>query len=250
MPASRTAARLASATFVLSSFLPGLVAAAPVTWNLAGDNSYDAQYGSVPRTVTNAGQTLSITGWAAPGPGDPLSQAYLGAYTNGMGVVSRPITGPNDYGVDNIGPYELVAIHFASGLTTLSGIELTPYAAPSFRLWAGVLPGTYPGALGTLSITGLDLMSGWVVEQDYACTVDCSPTATFGFSGLAPVNWLLIAAAPGAPAGSAAFKILSIEGTPESAAVPVPATVALLGVGLVAFGVPGLRRRAGIRTAR
>ena len=69
----------------------------------------------------SGGRTLSITGWSAPGTSDPFAQAYLGRYTNGMGVVSSQDL-PQQLAVDNTRSYELVAIQFASGPTT-------------FRIW-------------------------------------------------------------------------------------------------------------------
>jgi hypothetical protein len=237
MPSPSKAARAASAALLLSLCAPSLVGASPVRWDLVGDNTFDAIYATTPRLVTADGQTLSITGWSAPGTAAPFVQSYLGQYTNGLGVVSSPNL--TQLAIDNDGAYELVAIRFASGPITLTRIEVTPYATPSFRLWAGA----DPGALGSTSIAGLDAMSGWVAQADYACAVGCTPRAGFDFSGLSPVDWLLIAAAPGDITGNAAFKIFAIEGATDSAQVPVPGTVVLLGAGLLSLGVAGTRRR-------
>jgi hypothetical protein len=232
----KAAPATSAALLLLSLCAPSLVGASPVRWDLVGDNSFDPIYATTPRLVTAGGQTLSITGWAAPGTTDPLIQSYLGQYTNGLGVVSSP---DDTLAIDNAGAYELVAIQFASGPVTLTRIEVTPYAAPSFRLWAG----GSPGPLASTSIMGLDAMSGWAAQGNYACTVGCTPPAGFDFSGLSPVDWLLIAAAPGDATGGAAFKIFAIEGATDSAQVPAPTTAVLLGAGLLALGVAGTRRR-------
>ena len=242
MSAPLPAVRAASAALLLALCAPALVSAAPVRWDLTGDNAFDPQYQTAPRLVESGGRTLSITGWSAPGTSDPFAQAYLGRYTNGMGVVSSQDL-PQQLAVDNTRSYELVAIQFASGPTTLTGIEITPYLSPSFRLWAGLLPAGYPGALETSSIAALDAMSGWTLAADYSCTTGCEPQASFSFSGLSPVDWLLIAAAPGDAARSSGFKIFAIEGSTQDGQVPVPATAALFGAGLLAFGVARTRRR-------
>lgn len=240
MPSSPfTAARAASAAVLLALCASAPAGAAPVRWDLVGDGFFDSQYETNPRLVTSDGQTLSITGWSAPGTADPFVQAYLGQYANGMGVVSSPNL--PQLAIDNAGAYELVAIRFASGPTTLTRLEVTPYETPSFRLWAGSLAGGFPGGAG--SIAALDAISTWALQGDYSCTTGCSPRASFDFSGLGAVDWLLIAAAPGDTTGGAAFKLFAIEGATQDAQVPVPGTAAVLGAGLLALGLRGLRRR-------
>ncbi len=187
-----------------------------------------------------------------PFPSRPLVRLLVGARHRRPVQAGLPRAVPQRHGggsepnlsqlaVDNAGAYEVVAIRFAGGPTTLTRLEVTPYAAPSFRLWAGSLAGGFPG--GAVTIAALDAISTRALQGDYACTTGCTPRPAFHFSGLAAVEWLLIAAAPGDPSGGAAFKLFAREGSTQDAQVPVPGTAAVLGAGLLALGLRGLRRR-------
>lgn len=111
---------------VFAAFASTAIAApaqAAVTINLTGSSGTSGSFGNV-RTFsgTGGGQTITVTatGWSIHG--DQVTSAYLGSYSNGLGVTNRSEgNGDNNrHTIDNSGSTDFVLFQFSDPVDLLS----------------------------------------------------------------------------------------------------------------------------------
>ena len=210
--------------------------AATIAFDLTG-SSNNGTLGNV-RTFSNGGVTVTATAWSYL---SDFEVAALGIYGSGLGVCNSGeypgCTSPN-HEVDNSGRTDFVLFQFNTPVDPLSvGITTTSNDDLDVSYWVGNL--TLPAdrldseTYATLSALGF----GSRFDNNGSPT---SRTVTLT-SGL--VNGLLFGAKVGD--SNDAFKIstLTVDRPPDQQTVPEPASLLLLGTGLVGM-LQRARRRS------
>ena len=208
--------------------------------NAAG-NSLSMVAGGI--TVTETAWWLNTT---APVAGTTFGKASLDAFSgNGLGVCN-PAEGvgcsnPN-HQVDNSGQLDFILLAFSSPVN-LSSIVLNHFSAAvtgggedaDMTFWtlsSGLTTGSTYGGLG----------AGTTFNNSVACS-GSGCLVTDNFSNVNNVSYLLVAAAtPNPDATLDSFKLQALNVSSSNAATPEPASMAMMGSGLLACAA-FLRRR-------
>lgn len=196
--------------------------AATITWDLTGSGGEGSIGNS--RSFTAGGVTVTANAWSY---GDSFQQARLGQWSTGVAVCGAPETCSNPaHQVDNVGQHEYVLFRFSSPIDP-STVRVDPYGTydRDVSYWTGnVNP--------SLDLTG-KLYSD-LGSHGFSSRIDNLGTASSSYrdvsiSNPGPVNALLFGTQYlGAGDGQDRFKITLVR-----AAVPVPSTLPLLGLGML-----------------
>lgn len=227
--------------------LPLALAATPLTFNLTGSSSSGSIGGS--RTYTNNGVTMTVTGWGLTGNSNTtLAAGAVGRWSTGIGVCNGSegagCSSPH-HQVDNYRQFDFVMFQF-SETVELGGVRLNPYGSydTDVTYWAGMADGglnlagmSLSDLAGILGLNGPthDLTNSTGVSRTVSLSTGAVNTLVFGATTLAGHT------------GNDYFKISNVTGElhvppppPPPGEIPEPSTYALMGAGLIAFG---LRKR-------
>ena len=237
--------RLAAALPLAAALACASPADAATTLNLTGSSALSGPAGNT-RTYTVGGITVQASAWTLLN-GTTLTSAYLGAYSNGLGITNsnEGTGGSNMHAVDNAGSYDFIVLVFNQAVNIASGV-LNPYgqnggaadndAAVSYANIAGLTPASTITAANPL-FAGLE-GNLWNVNGNLGAGYSTSFNSTGRFGNV----WLIGASRTNADGVLDGFKLKSIVVT----AVPEPGTWAMMLLGFGAVGFAMRRRREGL----
>lgn len=240
---------IAAAAAVALAVATPATASTTITFT-GGSSATDGPDGNI-RTGYGSGG-IQVQAAAFSYDGSTLEQAWLGAYSSGLGVTNNGEgngTTNNNHTIDNSGQKDFVLLIFNQAVNIQSAV-LTPFSLGSGPTdndaWISyanfALPFTTPGTQVPLNSALWAALNG----VDYTVNGNTSSpySVNFNSSGFYGNVWLIGAANPNPDSYADGFKLSSIK---VNAAVPEPATWAMM---LLGFGAIGLsvraRRRSGI----
>ncbi|MEO8141386.1 MAG: PEPxxWA-CTERM sorting domain-containing protein [Sphingomicrobium sp.] len=181
-----------------------------------------------------------------------MEQAFLGQYSTGLGITNNNEGNgatANSHTIDNLGQTDFVLLFFNQAVN-ISSARLTPYdisaTANDNDAWVGNATLAHPFTVSPTALTLASPLWASLLASDYTVQGNmASPFATaLNSTGLFGNFWLIGAASPNLDANDDGFKLTSINVT---AAVPEPATWAMMLLGFGAIGFSTRRRRTTIR---
>lgn len=226
---------------------PAQAASVVKNFDLTGSMADNGAYGNaLTRSATNdSSLQVKITGWQSGQISNRITSAYVGAYSTGLGV-----TGNLDFGgagayhqIDNAFGYTDFLLLQFNRAVTLSSAVLNVYQMTGFLNKDSDLAFYNAGGITTTAWdSNIDLSAYSTLPSTWATVAGGSASGdrTIGATG-ASTKWLLGAAFLPVGDRDDGFKIQSLS-VSEVAAVPEPASWALMIVGFGAVGM-SLRRR-------
>lgn len=235
--------KLLAGALLAASVALAAPAAASTVITFTGSSATDGTDGNV-RTFSNGGITVQATAWSYQG--STLERAWLGAYSNGLGVTNNDegSGGNNSHAVDNYGQRDFILLVFNQAVN-ISAVRLNPYAQTSTPRDNDVAYGvTNVAGLFTTPTTSIALNNPLFATLNGSLTNVrgnlTSPFLTNLNSGGRFGNvWLIGAAASGLDTNPDGFKL----GAVTVAAVPEPGTWAMMLLGFGAIGYTMRRKR-------
>lgn len=239
-------------TILASTLLVAAVPASAVTMSFTNGTSGTGGTAGNVRTFSING--IAVQASAFSYNGSSLSQAFLGHFSNGLGVTNASEGNgslSNSHTVDNVGSQDFILLAFNQAVNISSGV-LRPYAVGTGVADndAWVSYGNLTGAFSTSTTTTSTLpltspifatlaANGRNVSGNGAGNF----STAFNTSGQFGNVWMIGAAVAGLPnfdANADGFKLGSMEVT----AVPEPSTWAMMIAGFGAIGWSARRRRS------
>lgn len=238
----------AAISFAAVLSMPAIASAQ--TFNTTGNMADNGTYGDAlffKPTDASSKLQMRVTGWQSNQATNAITTAWVGAYSPGSGVTGLgDLSGSYDYyQIDNAGGYtDFVLLQFNA-----------PVALKSLNLNSFTLGGA------TTKNDDFAIYAASIPETSWDAAIDLAPYVTVpslwatipgsGNDGVVPTGatvtsseWLVGAAFNSG--NNDGFKIASVTVAPTGAAVPEPASWAMmiLGAGMIGFALRGRRARA------
>ncbi|MES2905306.1 MAG: PEPxxWA-CTERM sorting domain-containing protein [Pseudomonadota bacterium] len=221
-------------------------AASAQTVTFSGSSSTDGTDGNIRAFTVGNGIQGQASAWSIDG--STLEQAYLGLYSNGLGVTNNNEGNGSTsatHATDNYGQSDFILLVFNQAVN-ISSARLTPYDVSSTPNDNDALVAYANFALPfTMTPTPVALNSGlWaaLAATDYnvAGNMTAPNWTSLNSTGLFGNAWIIGASWPNLDANDDGFKLTAINVT---AAVPEPSTWAMMLIGFGGIGVSMRRRR-------
>jgi hypothetical protein len=241
-------------SFAVSLVMAGAVLAAmpadatTFTFNTVGNSGVNGAYGNVRTFSATDGTTtinLKATAWQADEYNFKISNAFLGAYAQGLGV-----TGKNDYNgnyyyhqIDNVRGYDFILLQFDQAVS-ITGLNRQLFGLPfvGYDSDASIKAVSLGGAQwnSALDISGYTLgTKGWTSIGGGSL----SGLTTFA-GNVTSTQWLIAADIASGKNDGFKLKSLQVNYNVPVNAVPEPATWAMMLTGFGLVGAAARRRRA------
>ena len=222
------------AVLAVTAMVASVPAAASVTFDTTTGGSYTGN--SAGYSFTSGGITMTATAWQAAQGTNLVNSAQMGLYSPGMGVIGIGDNGGanNYHQFDNAVRYTDFALLTFSQAVTIDSFYLNAFAIPNVN--------PMDTDLSFTALTGPAVaLAGSTITPANWTTVLGGPSAHSAVtgSGAASTRWL-VGAGVADNLNNDAFKIASVT---VHAAVPEPATWAMMLIGFGAAGVSLRRRR-------
>ena len=224
---------------------PGIAAAATVqsTFTTTGNTGLNGTYGQPMTFNASSGSTslkLQVTAWQSNLLTNAITPAYLGAYSTGLGVTGiGDANGASGYHqIDNAGGYTDFLLLEFNRAVTLSSAVVHSYTLGSSRTKDNDLAFYDASNVVTPQWNTVPTLSNYVTVPGLWTSVDgdgTDGTRTFGATA-ASTKWLIGAAFTPTLDRDDGFKLSSVSVTESVAAVPEPATWAMMLAGFAAAG--------------
>lgn len=247
-------------TALAAAIMPAAASAATLTFNLTGNSSLSGSYGNVRNfSATAGGETVNVqvSAWSLVKNGNNYSvqSAYLGAFSNGLGVTNRNEGngGSNSHTIDNYSTgFDFVVFRFDQDVDVQS-LKFTPYSvggSTDSDAWIGIgqTDVDFASALNLTNWANDVAMFDDMYESAGGKNASTRNINPFDETG----NLLFVGASMtefSKKSGWDGFKIRAltvdtVPPPPPPPAVPEPATWAMM---IAGFGLVGgaLRRQAG-----
>ena len=241
---SRILMPFAAALSAMATMTPAAAAPTTYTFNTVGSSAVNGDYGNAIGFDTTTASTLklSVTGWQSNLYTNAITSAYLGAYAGGLGVTGLGDAGgaANLHQIDNVGAFTDFVLMSFNRAVTLTSINTRSYGiggvSDNDAVWYDAGKFATPTWNATTGFTSYStvpsLWSDVGAGGSGVSRVIGAPTASS--------KWLVGAAFGPLSDRNDGFKISSITVSETVAAVPEPATWAMM---IVGFGVAGTAMR-------
>lgn len=222
-------------------------AASAQTFTFTGSSATDGTDGNIRSFTTSGGLQVQASAWSMQGT--TLERAYLGLYSNGLGVTNDNEGNGSQalsHTTDNVGQSDFILFLFNRPVN-ISSARLVPYDVSATANDNDALVSYANFALPfTSTPTPVTLTSGvWTLLGANDYNVSGNMTSPFSTSlnstGYFGNAWIIGAAFPNPDRNDDGFKLKSIN---VVAAVPEPATWAMMLIGFGGIGASLRRRRA------
>lgn len=212
-------------------------ASAAVTINLTGNSATSGSYGNV-RTFSGSGggQTITVSASAWSAQGGSITSAYLGSYSNGLGVTNRSEGngGSNSHTIDNAGQLDFVILQFNRPVDLLSAY-LNKYGDTDASFMALT-------SMPSGSLLSLAQFQSTIAGATHNFGTATSRLALEGTTVISNI-WAVSALATGTDTNDS-FKLRYVQ-VNAAPAVPEPATWAMMLLGFFGIGAAMRGRRSG-----
>jgi PEP-CTERM motif len=238
------------------AILAGLLSASPsyaateisLSWDFTtGGTNSGFTYGNTRTFETEGGPDVVVSAYATSqilNVNSTFRDAYLGQYTNGLGVSANPFD--LSHTVDNLGHVDLVVFEFKhQEEVKATSFKLSAFGDTDIAVWGGTLAANFDFTGQTFATLNTLLTSYGVVNGGTSDRIATIPDGRFG-------NYLVVAADPtlivskwqrhGISESDDSFKLGQLDGNFIAASVPEPSTWAMMLIGFAGLALACRRK--------